>query len=416
MITNQIEEKNQEPSDLLPFRMKPKAFEQPLSYQEILSTSNTTNEKGGALNEIIIDSTYRLGLKIGAGSFGKIHKAVNIHTNEEVAIKIESASSKSPQLSYEGRIYQHLHSGAKEPVQGIPRMIKYLSDGENNYLVIDLLGPSLEELFNSCGRQFSLKTVLMLAEQLLSRVEFLHSKELLHRDIKPDNFLMGVGENSTVVYAIDFGLAKKYMKNKKHIECIYGKKLTGTARYASINTHKGLEQSRRDDLESIGYILVYFLKGGLPWQGLKAKNKQERYDQIRDKKIETTIASLCEGLQPEFAEYLKIVKNLKFDEAPDYKLLRDLFKNVMEQKKYSYDWEFDWIATSKVTTLNVNGIKICLEKRETGYESRVIHEDKIIDQKKTLTPLKTSLPTKSYPKNGKNDEHRACLSIFGCFA
>lgn len=132
---------------------------------------------------------------------------------------------------------------------------------------MDLLGPSLEDLFNYCKRKLTLKTVLLLADQMLQRIEAVHAKHFMHRDIKPDNFLMGNPTDKNLLYIIDFGLAKKYLISKtgEHIPYRDGKNLTGTARYASLNTHKGIEQGRRDDLESIGYVLLYFLKGELPW-------------------------------------------------------------------------------------------------------------------------------------------------------
>lgn len=206
---------------------------------------------------------WRLIKKLGSGSFGEIWLATNDSTKEEVAIKLEPTSSRHPQLLYESRVYKHLQDGV-----GIPRIKWFGTEQCWNCLVMELLGPSLEDLFNFCGRRFTIKTVLMLADQMLNRVEFVHAKNFIHRDIKPDNFLMGTARNCNKVYVIDFGLAKKYrdMRTRQHIEYREDKHLTGTARYASINAHLGIEQSRRDDLESLGYVLMYFLRSQLPWQ------------------------------------------------------------------------------------------------------------------------------------------------------
>ena len=212
-------------------------------------------------------------------------------------------------------------------------------------MVIDLLGPSLEDLFNQCNRKFSEKTVLMLADQLIRRLEYLHERNLVHRDVKPDNFLMGVGKRSNVVYVIDFGLAKKYRDSRygTHLEYRENKQLTGTARYASLSTHLGIEQSRRDDLESLGYVLLYLLRGGLPWQGLKAKDKNQKYSRITDKKILTPIEELVEGYPEEFGVYLNYCRSLKFEEKPDYKYLRGLFRALFFQRGYAYDFQWDWL-------------------------------------------------------------------------
>eukprot|EP01036_Dinobryon_divergens_P041807 gene41807-55459_t len=189
--------------------------------------------------ELRVARKFRVGPKIGSGSFGEIYGGTNVHTGEEVAIKLEPLKSKHPQLLYESKIYRVLQGG-----YGVPAVKWFGSEGDYNVLVIDLLGPSLEDLFNFCGKRFSLKTVLMLADQMIARLEFMHSRSYIHRDVKPDNFLIGTGPRKHICHVIDFGLAKKYQdpRNGRHIPYIEGKNLTGTARYASINTHLGIEQ------------------------------------------------------------------------------------------------------------------------------------------------------------------------------
>lgn len=164
----------------------------------------------------------------------------------------------------------------------------------------------------------------------ISRIEFVHAKSFIHRDIKPDNFLMGLGKRANQVNIIDFGLAKKYRDPKTHIHIPYreNKNLTGTARYASINTHLGIEQSRRDDIESLGYVLMYFLRGSLPWQGLKAATKKMKYEKISEKKMATPFEVLCKGFPLEFTTYFQYCRSLRFDDKPDYSYLRKLFRDL----------------------------------------------------------------------------------------
>lgn len=289
--------------------------------------------------ELRVGNKYRLGRKIGSGSFGDIYLGTNITNGEEVAIKLECVKTKHPQLHIESKFYKMMQGGV-----GIPAIKWCGAEGDYNVMVMELLGPSLEDLFNFCNRKFSLKTVLLLADQMISRVEYIHSKNFIHRDVKPDNFLMGLGKKGNLVYIIDFGLAKKYRDPRTHQHIPYreNKNLTGTARYASINTHLGIEQSRRDDLESLGYVLMYFNRGSLPWQGLKAANKRQKYERISEKKMSTPIEELCKSYSSEFATYLNFCRSLRFDDKPDYSYLRQLYRNLFHRQGFTYDYVFDW--------------------------------------------------------------------------
>jgi serine/threonine protein kinase len=229
---------------------------------------------------------------------------------------------------------------------GIPKLHWCGSQGNYNILIMDLLGHSIEDLFTYCKRKFTLLTTLMLVDQMLSRIEFIHSRNFIHRDVKPDNFLMGRGTKKHQVYAIDFGLAKRYRDPRTGLHIPYkdGKSLTGTARYASINTHLGIEQSRRDDIEALGYILVYFMKGSLPWQGLKARNVKEKYEKIKERKISTTLDSLCQGLCDQFKTFIQYARDLKFEDRPDYIYLRGIIKQICERNSLTFNYnKYDWI-------------------------------------------------------------------------
>ena len=217
---------------------------------------------------------------------------------------------------------------------------------------MELLGKSLEDVFQQQQKKFSIKTVCMIGIQMLDRLEFIHNKNIIHRDIKPDNFVLGLDNKSHIIYILDFGLSKKFRSSRthQHIKFNVNKKLTGTARYASINALKGCEQSRRDDLEAIGYVLMYFLRGSLPWQGLHVHKGEDRYKKILAKKRSTSAEELCLGFPNEFVEYINYTRNMEFEADPDYKFLRGLLVLALEKQNAKYDFWYDWVTEQPTIT------------------------------------------------------------------
>ncbi|KAF9960825.1 casein kinase I [Mortierella alpina] len=301
------------------------------------SSSHSTHSSSN-----VVGVHYRVGKKIGEGSFGIIYEGINLLNSQQVAIKFEPRKSDAPQLRDEYRTYKILAGST-----GIPNAFYFGQEGLHNILCIDLLGPSLEDLFDMCGRKFTIKTVVMVAKQMLCRIQTIHEKNLIYRDIKPDNFLVGRPhtKHANLVHVVDFGMAKQYRdpKTKQHIPYRERKSLSGTARYMSINTHLGREQSRRDDLEAMGHVFMYFLRGGLPWQGLKAATNKQKYEKIGEKKQSTPIKELCEGFPEEFGIYLNYVRKLSFEETPDYDFLRDLFTKALKSMNEVEDGIYDWM-------------------------------------------------------------------------
>ena len=296
-------------------------------------------------DEISIGTNYILQLNnsLGGGTYGEIYKGRNIILNIDIAIKCESLQSKHQRLKYESGVLKYLQGGKYPPPIGIPALYDFLTSENFNYMMMELLGPSLEDLFDIFHNKFSLKTILSLGDQMICRIEYLHSMHLIHRDIKPDNFLIGLLKNKSRIYICDFGLCKKFIdQNGKHIPFQEGKSLTGTSRYASINSHLGYEQSRRDDLESLAYSLIYFSRGSLPWMGTKAQNKQEKYKKILQMKLNSKVNVLCDKLPKEFIDFVNHIKNLAFDDKPNYQYLKSILGIIYEKYNFNYDTIFDF--------------------------------------------------------------------------
>ena len=313
---------------------------------------NKDNKKSSLSNDqFIINGNYNLIKMLGFGAFGEIHLAYDTSLKVLRAIKFEIATHKNPQLKHEHSILEQLNKSDNnnpvppEGILGIPKV--YLFDrmeNKYNYMVMDFLGPSLSDLFQFKEKSFSLETTLMLGIQMLTRIEFIHEKGFIHRDIKPENFVIGLNEKSNIVHIIDFGLSKRYKdKNTgQHIPYRENRHLVGTVRYASINAHLGIEQSRRDDIESIGYVIAYFYLGRLPWQSKLDKGKPP-VNKIMEKKLITPPEILCKKMPMEFSYYFHYCKNLKFEDRPDYTTLKCLFADLLASRvnideEFIYDW------------------------------------------------------------------------------
>ena len=290
------------------------------------------------INKLIF-SKYLIRKKIGKGSFGTVYQGINTSNNEKIALKVEKRVKNDPgTLENEALRLVYLQG------EGIPCVYCYGNNLYHNLLVEELLGKSLEDIFNSYGKPFSLKTVCVLGIEMIKRIQYIHSKYYIHRDIKPDNFMVGRGQNEKKIYIIDFGLAKKYYSVSKaqHIKFITGKNLIGTARYCGRNAHRGYEQGRRDDIESIGYVLMYFLLGVLPWQGLKVRKNEDQFEKIAQKKYSTSFEELTSGQPEEFLLYFKHVEKLEFEAQPNYVYLISLFQRVIDKYCTECFYDFDW--------------------------------------------------------------------------
>lgn len=298
----------------------------------------------------IIENRWDVYERLGEGNFGVVHRASGRDMQEHVAIKFEENNRRRApnQLHEEVKRMQHLQSDAVVP-QGVMKVFFCGSDALTmyNFAVVELLGKSLEDYLSMKDGKFSVATTALIAEQCLQRCEFLHSKGIVHRDIKPENFMLGIGKKLHHIYLVDFGLSETYYDDQ-HCPMLTDVSLVGNARYSSLNAHAGVQQSRRDDLEALGYMLFQFLLGKLPWTGLQARSIQEKYRKIHDKKATVSINDLCKGFPEQFGTYLLQCRKLTFFERPDYRYLQGLFTDVRKQingqtTTTMLDHDFDWL-------------------------------------------------------------------------
>ena len=294
-------------------------------------------------DNLAINDTYTILLnrKIGNGSFGQIYQCLNVKTNEIYACKLESKNELNPQLYHESKIMKIMKN-----CTGFPACYIFCCTEQDKIIVMDYLGANLVTIMNKLpNKKYTVKTALMIMIQCLERLKSLHDKGIIHRDMKPENFVIGRKNKERAIYLIDFGLSKKYINdNNIHISMKTDRNMIGTVRYISMNTHQGFEQSRRDDLESLIYIIIYFIKGELPWQKIKYKSKSEKYNRIFEMKKKTTEngGELYENLPSEIQTIMEYILGLEFTEKPNYSMLKNAIEIILAKLNYTNDLQFDW--------------------------------------------------------------------------
>lgn len=305
--------------------------------------------------EVNENYTILLNKKIGSGSFGQIYQCLNKKTNEILACKIESINELKPQLYHESKILQLMKNST-----GFPNFYEFILTGQDKILIMDYLGPNLDTIMKKLPnpeniKKFSIKTSLMIMIQAIERLKTLHEKGIIHRDIKPENFVIGPKNKERLIYLIDFGLSKKISNDKIIPSVKVDRNIIGTMRYISMNTHQGYEQGKRDDLESLFYIIIYFMKGELPWQNIKCKSKGEKYTKIFEiKKKVTDSKEIVDGLPEEMKKILEYILGLNFFEKPNYSNINKAIEIILAKLNLSNDLQFDWYYLDFLNFLSIS--------------------------------------------------------------
>ena len=373
----------------------------------------------------IIFNKYKLLKKIGEGTFGSIYEAQSIDNNKLYAIKLEDMKHGQYMLENESFILSNLN------IPLIPKFKCYGYIGTFIVLVMELLGKSLDIILTEKTlTKLSLRCVCNIAYQIISILEILHNCNIIHLDIKPGNIAIGKGEKSKYIYLLDFGLSIEYNNNNnKNIESQKieqnNKEFIGNARYSSINALEGGALSKRDDLESLGYLIVYLALGELPWQGYISYDNRDKYYKIKEIKKKTTPKQLCKDLPGEFEEYINYTRNLKYEEIPNYQYLKNLFINVLKNLKFKFDYYYDWEIKDNeekknkekeyknylkdnfpyYNNLNIgNKIKELIEERKKN-ERCIFNSDKFIE-------VDDIIPSNKSKIRKKNNQDTSCCIIY----
>ena len=370
-----------------------------------MSNANINERKDPFLGQIIFNK-YKIIKRLGRGSFGYIYLVE--YQNKLYAMKLENTKKGYYILDKEIYLMIHLYWPR------IPYAKSFGQCGYYNVLVMELLGKSLEDIkLMLPSKKMTIPCVCKLSYQMLQILEHIHRKSFLHRDVKPDNFIMGIGPNSHLLYMIDFGFAKTYRDptTLAHHPMQKGAGITGTARFASINTLSGYTQSRRDDLESLGYAIVYIAKGTLPWANIKCDNKDALYNRILETKIQTTPENLCSGLPAQFEEYIKYIRGMSYEQEPNYKYLRNLFlitlQNLGGKMDFSYDWD-NRINDININTQNIPNNNINAAGQNLNQSNIVPNIEKVFNDDNTLkinfdNQVKEALQNGIYTQNEINE-------------
>ncbi len=335
-----------------------------------------------------LNETYTLLLskKLGEGAFGKIYECQNIKNKQTYAAKIEYHSAPNPQLYQESKIMTEMKGKL-----GFPTCYQVIYLKQELVMVTDLLGPNIQDIMDNIeGKKFTMKSTLILTEQMLKRLRDLHEKGIIHRDMKPENFVIGKGKNEKLIYMIDFGLSRHYLieKTQQHIPMKSDRAIVGTLRYISMNCHEDLEVSRRDDLESLAYMMIHFVIGELPWMGIKAKSLGEKYKRVYEKKQETVPDDICKILPDEMKSFLQHILNLEFEEKPNYDYLEGLIKSLKSKYGFKNDDNFEWLDPSIKGDLYIKISQNKNEKHNSSAMNNFVLEDNKEDDNNIIFPKK----------------------------